>query len=134
MEKSWQCCQLASLLLTMLLALPARPALFAQEAREDPELADVPSQDLQAGDDADKRYFVIGPRAKKAPPADGYKLLVVLPGGSGDEQFLPFVRRICKNALPPEYLVAQPVAKKWTADQQIVWPTSKSRVAEMKFT
>jgi predicted esterase len=118
----------------MLLALPTCPALFAQEAKEDPELADVPSQDLHAGDDEDKRYFLIGPRAKKAPPAGGYKLLVVLPGGSGDEQFLPFVKRIGKYALSPEYLVAQPVAIKWTTDQQIVWPTSKLRVPEMKFT
>jgi hypothetical protein len=58
----------------------------------------------------------------------------VLPGGSGDEQFLPFVKRIFKYALPREYLVAQPVAVKWTAAQQIVWPTSKSHAPEMKFT
>jgi predicted esterase len=132
--RGWFVLAVASLVVAMVFAVPAGPPLFAQEAKEDSELADVPSQDLQAGDDAGKRYFLIGPRAKKAPPADGYKLLVVLPGGSGDEQFLPFVKRIWKNALPPEYLVVQPVAIKWTTDQQIVWPTSKSRVAEMKFT
>jgi predicted esterase len=134
MDKLNRIFQSASLIVTMMFAVLAGPALFAQESKEDPELADVPSQDLHAGDDADKRYFLIGPKAKRAAPADGYKLLVVLPGGSGDEQFQPFVRRICKYALPPEYLIAQPVAKKWTTDQQIVWPTSKSRVAEMKFT
>jgi predicted esterase len=134
MENSRQGTWLASLIFTLLLAIPAGPALFAQETKEDAELADVPSQDLHAGDDEDKRYFLIGPRAKSSPPADGFKLLIVLPGGSGDDQFLPFVKRISKYALPAEYLVAQPVAKKWTADQQIVWPTSKNHVAEMKFT
>jgi predicted esterase len=123
-----------SFFLALAFASQAGSPLFAEDAKEDPELADVPSQDLRAGDDPDERYFLIGPRAKSSPPADGYKLLVVLPGGSGDEQFLPFVKRIFKHALPREYLVAQPVAVKWTADQQIVWPTSKSPVPEMKFT
>src|SRR5262245_61614828 len=89
MDDSRQGYRLATLILTMIFAVLARPALFAQEAKKDPELADVPSQDLRAGDDADKRYFLIGPKAKRGAPADGYKLLVVLPGGSGDEQFLP---------------------------------------------
>jgi predicted esterase len=123
-----------SLFFVLTFASQAGSPLFAEDAKDDLEFADVPSQDLRAGDNPDQRYFLIGPRAKSSPPAAGYKLLVVLPGGSGDEQFQPFVKRIFKHALPWEYLVAQPVAVKWTTDQQIVWPTSKSPVPEMKFT
>jgi predicted esterase len=59
---------------------------------------------------------------------------VVLPGGPGSADFHPFVKRIYKNALPDGYLVAQPVAVKWTEQQQIVWPTDKNRADEMKFS
>src|SRR5690606_29370984 len=32
------------------------------------------------------------------------------------------------------YLVAQPIAKKWKPDQQVVWPTGALRTTGMKFT
>ncbi len=106
------------------------------QAEDDPlaDVADMPSQDLQAADDTNKRYFLIGPKKDTKPPADGYGLLVIMPGGDGSADFHPFVKRIYKNALPDGYLAAQPVAFKWTPDQQIVWPTKTNPVAEMKFT
>jgi predicted esterase len=114
---------------------PKAPAPKPPKAQEDPlaDVADIPSQDLRAAGDADKRYFLIGPKKDARPPAQGYGLAVILPGGDGSADFNPFVRRVFKNALPDGYVAAQPVAVKWTADQQIVWPTRTNPVAGMKF-
>jgi RNA polymerase sigma factor (sigma-70 family) len=106
------------------------------KAEEDPlaDVADIPSQELQAAGDANKRYFLIGPRKDAKPPAKGYGLLVIMPGGDGSADFHPFVKRIYKNALSDQYLAAQPIALQWTPDQQIVWPTKTNPVAKMKFS
>jgi predicted esterase len=109
-------------------------ALFASGvalAQED-DIDNVPSEDLRAGGNEHARYFLIGPQ--KPAPKEGHGLVVVLPGGSGDADFLPFVKRIYKYALPEGYLVAQPVAIKWTDDQEVIWPTEKNRVDKMKFS
>jgi predicted esterase len=97
------------------------------------DVADIPSQDLRAAGDGDKRYFLIGPGKDAKPPSAGHGLVVILPGGDGSADFHPFVRRIYKNALPDGYLAAQPVAPKWTPEQAIVWPTKTNPVAKMKF-
>jgi len=97
----------------------------------------VKSEDLRIGQDANKRYFLIGPQKKGAkPPKAGYKLAVVLPGGDGGEGFHPFARRVWKFALSEEYLLVQPVSVEWIPGQfeKIVWPTKKSPVDGMKFT
>ncbi len=98
------------------------------------DVADVPSRDLRAGKDEQKRFFLIGPRKDARVPKQGYGLVVILPGGSGSAEFHPFVKRIFKYAVPDGYLVAQPVAVKWTDEQEIVWPTEKNPVEKMKFT
>lgn len=105
-------------------------------AEEDPlaDVADIPSQELKAGGDANKRFFLIGPKKNSKPPEKGYGLIVVMPGGDGSADFNPFVRRIYKNAVPDGYILAQPIAVKWTKDQQIVWPTKKNPVEGMKFS
>jgi RNA polymerase sigma factor (sigma-70 family) len=97
------------------------------------DVADIKSQEFQAGNDARKKYMLIAPD-KGAPPAEGYGLILVLPGGDGGMGFHPFIKRIFKNGIPEGYVLAQPVAKKWTANQQIIWPTEKNKVPEMKFT
>ncbi len=91
-------------------------------ATQDDDVADIPSRDLRAGKDRNKRYFLIGPAKDGKPPERGYRLLVVLPGGPGSAAFHPFVKRIYKHAVPEGYLVAQPVAPDW-----VVWPTEKDR-------
>ena len=58
---------------------------------------------------------------------------MVLPGGDGSADFHPFVKRIFKNAVPEGYVLAQPIAVKWSDKQEIVWPTAKNRVEKMKF-
>jgi predicted esterase len=102
---------------------------------EDPlaDVADIPSQGLQAAGDANKRYILIGPKKNTEPPAQGYGLLVIMPGGDGSADFHPFVKRIYKNALSDGYVAAQPIAVQWLPDQQIVWPTMTNPVAKMKF-
>lgn len=104
----------------------------AEEAPAD--VAEMKVQDLRAGGDDMKRYFVI--HRPVEPPKDGWRTLFVLPGGSGDAQSQPFVTRIAKNALPEGYLVVQLVAPVWTPQQaqKIVWPSAKSGVREMKFS
>jgi hypothetical protein len=94
-----------------LVALLYLAAALAPAAAQD-DVADVPSQDLKAGKDDNKRYFLIGPAKGAKAPKGGYGLVVVLPGGAGTADFHPFVKRIYKNALPEGYLAAQPVAVK----------------------
>jgi predicted esterase len=98
------------------------------------DIADMKVEDLRAGGDAQKRYFVIQRPAQ--PPKDGWRTLFVLPGGPGNAEFQPFVTRMAKNAVPEGYLVVQLVAPVWTAQQaeNIVWPNEKSGVREMKFS
>jgi predicted esterase len=107
----------------------AGPPAAAQD-----DVADVPCEDLKAGGDKDKRYFLIGGAKAAKPPGTGYKLAVIMPGGPGTADFNPFIRRIWKNALSTDYIVAQPVAIKWADGQEIVWPTKASPVKGMKFT
>jgi len=105
----------------------------ALNAKGQDDVADVPSQKLQARKDKNKTYFLIGPRKDEKKSDGGYKLLVILPGGDGGAEFLPFVKRIYKHAVPDGYLVVQLVAPKWTPQQTIVWPHAKSKVPKMKF-
>lgn len=108
--------------------LPGR-WLTAQE-----DVADITSLDLRADKDEKKPYFLVGPHKGVTAPKKGYGLLVVLPGGDGSADFHPFVKRIYKNSVPEGYVLAQPVAVKWTETQQIVWPTDKNRVEGMRFS
>src|SRR5262249_52446019 len=105
-------------------------------ADDDDDIKDVPAQDLKIGNDANKRYFLIGPAKDSKPPAKGFGLIVIMPGGPGSADFHPFVKRIYKNAVPEGYVVAQPVAVKWNAKQEIVWPTAKDKktIDGLKFT
>jgi predicted esterase len=106
----------------------------AQRLPSQDDVADISSEDLRVNKDESKRYFLIGPQKGVQAPKEGYGLVVVLPGGPGGADFHPFVKRIYKHAVPEGYLVAQPVAVKWTEQQPIVWPTAKNRAEEMKFS
>ena len=112
-------------------SLATKPA----QPKDDPlaDVADIPSQELQAAGDPNKRFMLIGPRKNTKPPAEGYGLVVIMPGGDGSADFHPFVKRIYKNALSDRYLAAQPIAVKWSSEQTIVWPTKTNPVAKMKF-
>ena len=121
------------------LEIPAIPkvAHAPGPAPADPlaDVADIPAQDVRIGGDEKKRYFLIWAKGAR-PPAAGYGLLVVLPGGDGSADFQPFVRRIHKNALNGGWLIAEAVAPKWDEKQfhQVVWPTENSRYPAARFT
>ncbi len=102
----------------------------APEAKE----AEVPSQDLRAQKDEHRRYLLHGPLPGAKEPRWGWRLAVVLPGGSGSADFAGFVKNILRHGLGEEYVVAQPVALKWTEGQEVVWPTKLSPVPKMEFT
>ena len=97
---------------------------------------EVPVQTLYAGDDRQKMYLLIGAGKESPPPKEGYRLLLILPGGDGSAEFLPFCRRIYQYALNRHYIVAQLVAPKWSEDQfeQVVWPTQGLRWQGARFT
>lgn len=116
----------------------AKPGARAEEPAQpeavDPELAKAPSKTVLVGGDEKKRYELIGPRDAEKKPAEGWSLLVILPGGSGGADFNPFLRRVALNALPGRYLVAQAVAPVWRDDdKRIVWPTAKLPDDKMAF-
>jgi predicted esterase len=97
------------------------------------DIADIASKELHAEGDLNKRYFLIGAGKDAKPPKEGYNLIVIMPGGGGGDNFHPFVRRIYKNALGNNFLVAQPVAFKWHTSQKIVWPTKVHPIHSQKF-
>src|SRR5215217_227700 len=102
-------------------------------ARAQEDVANVPCQDLRVAGNDQQRYFLIGPDAAQKPPASGYGLLLVLPGGDGGADFNAFVKRIWQNALPEGYLIAQLVAVPSDNPKQIVWPTAKDVEPKQKF-
>lgn len=117
--------------LIVLLAL----GLLAGVASAQDDMADVPSQDLTLEANPKQRYSLIGPDAGAEAPAQGYSLLLVLPGGDGSAEFNPFIRRIYRNALPEKkYLIAQLVAVESKNPRQIVWPTARSKDPKQAFS
>ena len=66
-------------LVCLLVTKAPSPAGAAQQAAA-PAPADVPTQDVFAGGDPRKRYFLMGPSDLAAVPEAGFRLLLVLPG------------------------------------------------------
>jgi len=98
------------------------------------DVADVPAQDLTVDGNDRMRYFLVGPLDGAVEPESGFKLVIIMPGGDGGEDFHPFVRRIYKHAMNDGFLVAQPVAFKWRPLQKIVWPTRVDPVEGQEFS
>lgn len=72
---------------------------------------------------------------KKAPPAGtAGALVVVLPGGDGSRDFLPWVENGLLAQAPDDATGVLVTAVKWTAGQEVVWPTDANRVAGMQYT
>jgi predicted esterase len=92
-------------------------------------------EDVRIGGDELKRYLLHGGSKDEKAPASGWKVLVVMPGGSGNADFAPFVGRIRENALGKDWLVVQLVAPVWTAEQAKanVWPTKLNPWPKMEF-
>ena len=80
------------------------------------------------------QYLFLPPKGSETSPASGNALLIVLPGGDGSADFHPFVKRIQENALGDDFAIAQPIAKKWSEDQGVVWPIASNRTTQTKYT
>ena len=90
-----------------------------------------------AGADALKRYFVIRHRLAPAETPKEYGLLLVLPGGAGGADFLPFCANIITaQGTPKDFIVAELVAPVWGKmdNSTIVWPTKGRPSKEARFT
>ena len=109
------------------------PSSYASASQPE-DIADVRFRNLRAEGDPDKRYILVGPRA--VAPTEGYRLLIVLPGGDGSANFQWFVRRIFKFALSDDYIIIEPIAPSWSPDQfsQVVWPTDTNPWLRMRFS
>lgn len=113
-----------------LLAITAgwSPAALGQED----DIADVADNAYRVPGNSKWMYVEIEAAERSAEPSDGYKLLLVLPGGDGGRDFMPFVKRIYKHALPPDYVVVELMAPRWARSEQIVWPLAKDGAAAAK--
>ena len=88
-------------------------------------------------DDPMVRYFLFrGGTSTDQEPRDGYKLLLVLPGGNGGVDFKNFVSNIAENCVENDVLVAQLIAPQWDTSQvhTIVWPTRTKPYPKMRFS
>ena len=98
-------------------------------------IANVVVEDLRAGGDDKKRFFLIGTEEAR-PPVAGYGLLIVLPGGDGSAEFHPFIRRMHEDAL--NYAMAYRAGRRaeWDDKQldRVVWPTVSLPYPGARFT
>jgi len=93
-----------------------------------------PSTEHTVPDAEGMDYFQFGPKHRDPEPVKGYSLVVVLPGGSGNAEFRAWCEERYEDWVGSGVVMAELVAKKWTPEQEIVWPTAKSKVDKMKFT
>ena len=77
-------------------------------------------------------YFLTEPKRQVAA-GRALGLLVVLPGGNGSEEFLPFVAGSLSECAPTAFLCAMLTAPKWAPGQKIVWPTKALPEAGMQY-
>ncbi|MEM7312026.1 MAG: hypothetical protein AAF497_02625 [Planctomycetota bacterium] len=118
--------QKLSALIVLSLVLVASLPSFGQGD----EFDGIRSKEFVLNDNPQLKYVMIGAKAAKRPK-NGFRVLVVMPGGDGSGQFTPFVKRIFKHALNKNYLIVQLIAPKWSADQVIVWPTRRASTKGM---
>jgi len=106
-----------------------------QKELAESDVGDVPAERLQVEGNEKMDYFLIGVDKEKSVPESGYRLVIVMPGGDGSADFHPFVRRIWKYAMgESDFIIAQPIALRWTPNQRIVWPTEKDKLEKQEFS
>ena len=110
--------------LTLILALCTISCIRVAFASDTPAaLAAV--EERKAGGDEMKRYFVIRHQVATNEMPRAFGLLLILPGGAGGADFLPF----CTNVIVPfgtprDFITAELVAPVWGKqdDTSVVWP------------
>ncbi len=85
---------------------------------------EIAVQRSYVGGNTKQQYFLMRHR-RPAQPVDKYGLVVIVPGGPGTADFLPFGANVLtRHAIPEDFLVAQLVAPQWRlGDDRIVWPS-----------
>ena len=86
--------------------------------------------------DSMQRYYLIRHRLPQEAAPKQYALLLVLPGGDGSAEFLPF----CANVItalgtPRDFIVAQLIAPVWRKQDEstIVWPSEAFPSKDARF-
>jgi len=106
-----------------------------QQELAESDVGNVPAERVYVEGNEKMEYFLIGIDKEKPVPESGYHLVVVLPGSDGSADFHPFVRRIWKYAMDESnFIIAQPIAIRWTPNQQIIWATEMNRVDKQEFS
>lgn len=88
----------------------------------------------QAQGDPDKLHFLMRRPGIDRPESGPLGLVVIIPGGPGDESLRSFTENLYRYGVPPNYLGVWLHSKKWTPEQRIVWPTRTLSVASMRFS
>jgi hypothetical protein len=116
----------------LFLATLAHVSALAQEID-----ASIVSEERSAGGNPQKKYFLLRHKLEAAQSPKEFGLLLILPGGPGSADFLPF----CANILtavgtPPDVVVAELVAPVWKKvdASTVVWPSKAFPVKEARFT
>jgi predicted esterase len=97
----------------------------------------VMTEERTVGGDGMKRYFLIRHRVEPAEAPKEHGLLLILPGGSGSAEFLPFCANIITaQGTPRDFIVAQLVAPVWGKidDSTVIWPSKAFPSKEARFT
>jgi predicted esterase len=98
------------------------------------QITEANSKECFAGDDKNKKYFLINAGNDIDVPGYGFGLVVVLPGETGGADLLDFVKELYKNSLDKKFIVAQLVAVRWDRKQRIIWPTETNKVEGQLFS
>ena len=106
------------------------------EWKRPPEIQDnISVQRCYAGGNAKQQYFLMRQR-KPTKLADKYGLVVIVPGGPGTADFLPFGANVLTAvAIPDDFVVVQLVAPQWRPGaDRIVWPSHVFPDEKAEFT
>src|SRR5271170_4778767 len=81
-------------------------------------------QERQVGTNNDQRYFLIEHKTVRKP-GEQLGLVVMLPGGPGSRDFLPFCANVLTlEGIPTNYVVAELIAPQWsTNENRVIWPS-----------
>ncbi|HEY3242255.1 MAG TPA: prolyl oligopeptidase family serine peptidase [Phycisphaerae bacterium] len=87
-------------------------------------------------DDDDRKLWILHPPLVQQPPASGWGLLLVLPGGDGSVSFAPFVAETIRAAAGKDYAVVQMIAPPLPEgdENSVVWPRSRLPDSRVDFT
>lgn len=95
----------------------------------------VTVQERHTNQDARQKYFLIQ-HTKSVKTNEKRGLILILPGGTGSKDFLPFCANVLTQyALPDDFVAAELVAPQWRDNEnRIVWPSKAFPDKKATFT